>query len=155
MPVLWRGSAGVTAGHSRLTIAGGVRSLTHRPAAAPVPAHQTRPATSFPAHSVASGWAGRFARLSAASVAPPSVPSQGTADDAAQPSSSAPAAAPSRMAGRGRLSRDAAAAAYEAQGAEGLRSKRPPGTVKRSVALHIGYVGTAFSGALTSHCRCA
>ncbi|GFR46264.1 hypothetical protein Agub_g7817 [Astrephomene gubernaculifera] len=42
----------------------------------------------------------------------------------------------------------AAAAAYAASGAanDGLRTKRPAGHVKRCVAMHVGYVGTAFNG---------
>lgn len=39
----------------------------------------------------------------------------------------------------------AAQEAYAASGAT-LRTKRPPGMVKRSIAMHVGYVGTAFKG---------
>ncbi|GLC40018.1 hypothetical protein PLESTB_001520100 [Pleodorina starrii] len=39
----------------------------------------------------------------------------------------------------------AAQAAYAASGSV-LRTKRPPGMVKRSIAMHLGYVGTAFKG---------
>ncbi|GIL74652.1 hypothetical protein Vretifemale_4577 [Volvox reticuliferus] len=39
----------------------------------------------------------------------------------------------------------AAEAAYAAAGGA-LRTKRPPGMVKRSIAMHVGYVGTAFKG---------
>jgi hypothetical protein len=39
--------------------------------------------------------------------------------------------------------------AYLASGSE-LRTKRPEGMVKRSVAIQIGYIGTAFRGG----CRC-
>ncbi len=41
--------------------------------------------------------------------------------------------------------RAAADAEYAASGGV-LRTKRPPGMVKRSVAIHLAYVGTAFKG---------
>lgn len=40
----------------------------------------------------------------------------------------------------------AAALATYTAGGSNLRTKRPPGLVKRTVAIHLGYIGTAFRG---------
>ncbi|KXZ42898.1 hypothetical protein GPECTOR_112g268 [Gonium pectorale] len=74
-----------------------------------------------------------------------SVADAGAAAAAATAVVAAAAPPPPSAAEAAAASKAAAAAAYAASGGQ-LRTKRPPGMVKRSVALHLGYVGTAFNG---------
>ncbi|KAG2499459.1 hypothetical protein HYH03_002406 [Edaphochlamys debaryana] len=86
-------------------------------------------------------------------VVPPAAAADGPEPDAAAAAKAAAKAAARAEAAATRAAAKAEAAAakavaqaaYAAQGGT-LRTKRPPGMVKRSVALHMGYVGTEFNG---------
>ncbi|GLI69411.1 hypothetical protein VaNZ11_014017 [Volvox africanus] len=72
--------------------------------------------------------------------------SSGTDTSDAVPVDASPQPSQSAISPSGREAAKAAAeAAYAASGGA-LRTKRPPGMVKRSIAMHLGYVGTAFKG---------